>query len=157
MNIFYLDNNPIQCAQEHCDKHVVKMVVETAQLLSTADRVLDNSTTPIYKIAHKNHPSAIWCRTTTENYKWLYKLLIALLDEYEFRYEKSHKCWSLIPYLTRPPTNLIIGDFNPPPPAMPDEYKVKNDVIQSYRNYYKGAKYSFASWRKRPIPQWFNI
>jgi hypothetical protein len=156
MNIFYLSNDPKQCAIETCNKHVVKMVVETAQLLSTAHRVLDGDTDkPVYKIAHKNHPSAIWCRQTNNNYNWLYCLFVALLNEYEFRYEKDHKCWSLVPHLVSPPKNIPFGPFVPPPLAMPDEYKVP-DVIQSYRNYYKGAKASFAEWKGRPIPQWFN-
>jgi hypothetical protein len=157
MNIFYLDNNPTVCAQQHCNKHVVKMVVETSQLLSTAHRVLDdNVSSSIYKIAHKNHPSAIWCRTTSENYKWLYRLLVALLDEYECRYEKSHKCWSLIPHLVHLPRNIQHGPFSPPPLAMPDEYKVA-DTVESYRNYYRGAKSSFAKWKNRPTPDWFML
>lgn len=157
MNIFYLSENPVDCAQQHCDKHCVKMVVESAQLLSTAHRVINESVDlPIYKIAHKNHPSAIWCRTTDSNYKWLYKLFVALLEEYEYRYERSHKCWSLVPYLCNTPTGIVSGPFTPPPPAMPDQYKSTN-VIESYRNYYNGAKASFAKWKNRPTPEWFKI
>ena len=70
MNIFYLDKNPDLSAQLHCDKHVVKMILEYAQMLSTAHRVLDNSQ-DVYKIAHKNHPCTIWVRENKSNYKWL--------------------------------------------------------------------------------------
>ncbi len=157
MNIFYLNNNTKQCAIETCDKHVVKMIVESAQLLSTAHRVLDpECDTPVYKIAHKNHPSAIWCRQTNSNYKWLYNLFVALLDEYEYRYNKSHKCWNLVPHLVHTPVNIPDGRFTEPPLAMPDEYKVAN-TVESYRNYYRGAKSSFAKWKNRPTPDWFVL
>jgi len=157
MNIFYLDIDPFKCATQHCDKHVVKMIVESAQLLSTAHRVLDGDTEkPIYKIAHKNHPSAIWCRQTNNNYTWLYCLFVALLDEYWFRYDKKHKCLDLTPHLSSPPSNIPLGPFTAPPPAMPDQYKT-GSVVESYRNYYIGAKSHFAKWKRRPTPTWFEV
>ena len=131
MNIFYLDNDPKRCAQQTCDKHVVKMIVESAQLLSTAHHVLDGDVDGLYKPTHKNHPSAIWCRTTDSNYVWLWCLLVSL------------------------PTNIPNGDFTPPTPAMPDHYKT-DDALQSYHNYYNGSKASFAKWTGRSVPSWFN-
>ena len=72
MNIFYLDSDPYVAAKMHCDKHVVKMILESAQMLSTAHRVLDGDEYAdergLYKMAHKNHPSTIWVRTSTDNY-----------------------------------------------------------------------------------------
>lgn len=159
MNIFYLSKDPQQCAQYHCDKHVVKMILESAQLLSTAHRILDVDTTlPVYKATHKNHPSAIWCRQTSSNYTWLWSLLVELCSEYTYRYEKTHKCESsgLVDILKKLPQSIPSGSFTEPPPAMPDEYKTRSSV-QSYINYYKGAKASFATWKKRETPQWFSL
>ena len=157
MNIFYLDNNPEKCAELHCDKHVVKMIVESAQLLSTAHHVIDGSSARagIYKATHKNHPSAIWARTTDSNYNWLYVLWRELMREYKYRYMKTHACERLIEVLKKLPYNIQTGAFTPPPLAMPEEFKV-TDPIESYKNYYKGAKAHFAKWTNRSVPEWFN-
>ena len=158
MNIFYLHHDPKQCAQQTCDKHVVKMIVESAQLLSTAHHVLDGDVgMSIYKSTHKNHPSAIWCRQSDSNYVWLWCLLVSLCKEYTYRYGKIHKCQrdGLVSRLMKLPDNISSGPFTPPTPAMPDQYKV-GDVLQSYHNYYNGSKASFARWTGRPTPEWFN-
>lgn len=157
MNIFYLSNDPVECAKQHCDKHVVKMILETAQLLSNAHHMLDGEQviTPIYKLTHKNHPSAVWVRKRESHYRWLFGLWCALLDEYTHRYGKVHASSRLMSYLSKPPMNIEYGGgFEDPPPAMPDEYKVA-DTIQSYRNYYRGPKKSFATWKNREAPSWF--
>ena len=177
MNIFFLDNDIKKCAQYHCDKHVVKMILETAQLLSTAHRILDGTETVavsdtgrkkkkwilpnalenyIYSATHINHPSAIWCRKTDKNYCWLHQLLLALCKEYTYRYGKIHKCQAtgLVASLAKLPKNIPIGEFTPPTPAMPDEYKVSNDVLKSYHNYYNGAKVRMFAWKKRQPPNW---
>lgn len=160
VNIFYLSNEPKECAREHCDKHVVKMILESAQLLSNAHHMLDGDQVikPIYRLTHKNHPSAIWVRSSTSHYMWLWLLLVELCREYTHRYGKIHKVErdGLLQILKEPPVNIPNMDWlTDPPPAMPDEYKTTNSV-QSYRNYYKGAKASFARWTNRPIPEWFN-
>lgn len=160
MNIFYLSNEPTECAKFHVDKHVVKMILETAQLLSNAHHMLDGDQVikPIYKLTHKNHPSAVWVRASESHYKWLWSLLVALCNEYTHRYGKIHKVQreGLLNILESPPKNIpTVSWLSAPPPAMPDEYKV-SDPIQSYRNYYKGAKAAFARWTKRPAPEWFN-
>lgn len=141
----------------HCDKHVVKMIVETAQLLSTAHHVLDDNGDGFYKPTHKNHPSAIWCRRTDSNYVWLWCLLVSLCKEYTHRYGKIHKCQrdGLATRLMQLPINIPSGAFTSPTPAMPDEYKTI-DAVESYHNYYKGSKRSFAAWTNRPTPTWFN-
>ena len=103
MNIFYLNKSFRQTAKDHCDKHVVKMILETAQLLSTAHRVLDGDEyadrVNLYKATHKNHPSAVWVRSNKEAYDWTYMLLVQLCKEYTKRYNKEHKTARLIPWL----------------------------------------------------------
>lgn len=160
MNIFYLDHDPVECAKQHCDKHVVKMILETAQLLSNAHHMIDGEQVikPIYKLTHKNHPSAVWVRQCKAHYDWLWTLLHALCKEYTHRYGKVHKVEreGLLEILKDSPMGIgksIV--FVEPPPAMPDEYKAPS-AIQSYKNYYKGAKASFARWTNRPIPVWFS-
>lgn len=160
MNIFYLSNDPVDCAVQHVDKHVVKMILEYAQLLSNAHHMCDGEQviTPIYKLTHKNHPSAIWVRASRSHYRWLHTLLTSLCKEYTYRYEKVHKVEreGLLNILKTPPNALVDnGWLSDPTPAMPDEYKA-DTAIESYRRYYKGAKYSFARWKNRTVPGWFN-
>lgn len=183
MNIFYLNSDPKVCAQMHLDKHVVKMILEYAQLLSTAHRVADGVETQglsktgrkvkrwiitrgenveernsvLYTATHINHPSAKWARHTQHNYFWLYNLLYELCLEYTHRYGKTHlverKVLSTLALL---PHNIPLGEFTPPWRAMPDEYKIGDDAIASYQNYYVGAKSKFAKWTKREIPDWYT-
>ena len=177
MNIFYLSYDPRTCAAEHCDKHVVKMILEYAQLLSTAHRVLDGipytEKSPkgktvkryrldypreniLYKAGHINHPSAVWVRESSSHYRWLFELFQHCCIEYTRRYGNYHKSESMISYLWRAPQNSKDNGWQDPPPAMPDIYKVPGDVIQSYRNYYIGDKVSFAKWKSpATIPSWF--
>jgi hypothetical protein len=174
MNIFYLSNNATECARLHVDCHVVKMILETAQLLSTAHRVLDgveyidNSSgrnikrwrlnnsyeDHLYKVSHVNHPSAIWVRKSYDNYIWLHSLLVELCKEYSYRYGKIHKVEfsGLMKKLEYAPFNIRPGIFTEPTPAMPPEFIVENDSIQSYRNYYRGSKQHLHSWKNREIP-----
>ena len=176
MNIFYLDNDPTKCAQQHVDKHCVKMILEYAQLLSTAHRVLDGTQSTrlsktgrkqttfvlpdsresvLYSATHVNHPSAVWVRKSYHNYVWLYKLFIELLKEYTHRYGKTHACTRLVDDLYTPPTHIPKDDaFSEPTPAMPDNYKVVGDSIQSYKNYYLGDKQRMFSWKNREKPSW---
>lgn len=159
MNIFYLDGNARLAAEAHCDKHVVKMVLETAQLLSTAHRVLDGDeyadSVGLYKATHKNHPSAVWARNGQENYCWLHDLFNHLCFEYHKRYNKAHKTSKLMYPLSRIPTYIPLVSFCPPPQCMPDEYKVDNDTVLAYRKYYLGAKKHFAKWTKTQAPSWW--
>lgn len=134
MNIFYLAHNPRDCAEMHCDKHVVKMILETAQLLSTAHHML-GSDAP-YKVTHKNHPSAVWARSGLKQYNWLYGLLNALSDEYTLRYGKVHLTWQKCSEaLSEAPRGIPDTDWTEPPQCMPDECKHKS-TIMAYRRYY---------------------
>lgn len=162
MNIFYLDKDTKKCAIYHCDKHVVKMILEYAQILSTTHIVLDGHILSIkererlWKPTHTNHPSVIWCRQNINNYKWLYDLFLHLLDEYRHRYDKIHKCEKFRLIFNQSPVNIPNNAFFPPPLAMPNEYKLEC-AIQSYRLYYKKGKSHLALWKKRNPPNWYHI
>jgi hypothetical protein len=160
MNIFVLDSDPYIAAQMQCDKHVVKMVLETGQLLATAhhvvDKELDDVNAFLPKKTHENHPCAIWARTSNNNYTWLHCHFEALLNEYTYRYNKKHKWEIYRETLGWLPEQIQVGYKTPQPLCMPDEYKTK-DVIQSYRNYYLGDKARFAKWAKtRQAPNWWK-
>lgn len=176
MNIFYLSSDPRTCAEMHNNKHVVKMIIEYAQLMSTAHRVIDGTVrdiigesgrrkkvwsladdrdTILYSATHVNHPSAIWVRENQQNYFWLYSMWCHLLDEYTYRYGKVHACARLKDALKQYPKNIPLGIFFAPTPAMPSELKVlsknpipgrKYDVLASYHNYYNVEKRGFANW-----------
>jgi hypothetical protein len=181
MNIFYLDKNPQKCAEMHVDRHVCKMVIEYAQLLCTAHRVLDgeeyrrlsanNRSIKAWRLPDSredrlmkptmmNHPSAIWVRQSNKNYVWLYDLWCELLKEFTYRYGKTHACARLIPDLKMIPKNIPEGKFTGPTPAMPDECKVPGDSLQSYHNYYVMNKVHLWSWKgkinSRSKPHWFT-
>lgn len=160
MNIFFLDSNATVAASYHCDKHVVKMVLETAQLLSTAHHVLDGDSAPdgIYKATHINHPSNVWIRSGVPQYVWGWHLFSALLNEYTLRYSKIHKCQSLKYILDMPPVNIKRSAvWSDPPQCMPDQFKVPNDTVQAYRNYYMYGKAKIAQWKYTPVPDWYEF
>ena len=179
MKIFYLDHDVTKCAEMHNDKHVVKMILEYAQLLSTAHRILDghestilsasgrkkkvwqlpdNRDSVLYSATHANHPSAVWVRQSDKNYLWLANMLVALCEEYTHRYTKTHKverdglCYVLLKNI---PHNIRNSDFTQPTPAMPDNVKIAGDSIKSYRNYYINNKTHLANWKKRTTPEWY--
>lgn len=178
MNIFYLHSDPETCAKMHCDKHVCKMVIEYAQLLSTAHRVLDGKEyydrtsnnrrikrwlhpetvmeRNLYKASHVNHPSNIWVRQSLQNYIWTQNLWYFLCQEYTHRYGKGHLTYTKLKKLVvNAPINIPNTPFTQPTPAMPEYCKV-SDSLQSYRKYYINEKTYFAKWTKREIPEWFQ-
>jgi hypothetical protein len=151
MNIFYLDSDPVKAAQVQYNKHVVKMILESAQMLCTAHHHYtellsqDDSYIP-YKKAHYNHPSTIWCRENSEQYLWLYNHMIALGNEYTKRYNKIHltitKCADI---LQATPAGIPLGTFEEPPQCMPEQYKVAGCSITAYWNYYEQEKHTVAA------------
>lgn len=153
MNIFYLDEDLTKCAEAHCDRHVVKMILEYAQLLSTACR--ESGLDMGYKTTHKNHPCAKWVRASEDNFLWLADLAGAVNSEYKFRYghSRNHKSYDLICTLELPDLPKI--GLTELPKCMPDEYKV-DSVVESYRNYYRNDKVRFATWKNRDTPSWFT-
>ena len=160
MNIFILDYDVKKCAQYHVDKHVVKMILETAQLLCGVHHMTPQVAPQVapqvpYKLSHKNHPCAIWARESLTNYLYLCELGLELCYEYTYRYGKRHKSQDVIEWCIVNKPGIVDIGFTEPAKAMPDEYKV-DSVVQSYRNYYMGAKSGFAYWKGRETPKWFN-
>lgn len=175
MNIFYLDTDPVKAAQMNCDKHVVKMIIECAQLLSTAHRFLDGElwvdassgrklkrwklSDPakeeiIYKATHINHPSAVWARESKENYEWLYTHFMALCNEYTHRYGKIHLTQTKLENeLDKVPENIPNIGLTKMPQAMPD-YCKHADSVQAYRTYYINEKAAMLKYTNREKPEW---
>lgn len=161
MNIFVLDHDPVVAAEMQCDKHVVKMVLETAQLLCSPYQF--SNTNPPYKVTHYNHPCSKWTRASMANYEWLLKHGEALAREYTYRFGRVHKSSSVIHWcrqelmFCRSPLEGMIEYGTPFVMAMPDQYKVDGNAVQSYRNYYLGDKVRFATWQRgRAAPAWFK-
>ena len=151
MNIFYLDRDPYKAASYFYDKHKVKMILESAQMLCTAHHhyaeLLGYKPDYVpYKKAHYNHPSTIWCRQNVKQYYWLYNHMLALGKEYTKRYGKYHltisKCRDALEIC---PVGMPDDVFTEPPQCMPDEYKVPGDSITAYWNYYEQDKYKVAN------------
>ena len=152
MNIFYLDEDPVLAARSHCDKHVVKMILESAQIAcSVCDRYGVPAT---YRPTHRNHPCVLWAGDSRKNLNYLFALGLALGTEYTYRYGKTHKsvnvlfnavhaAFSQLPHLP----------FTPPPQCMPDEYRT-DDTVLAYRAYYRDAKSSILTYKRRPRPEW---
>lgn len=184
MNIFTLSLDPTECARMHCDKHVIKMVTEYAQLLATAHRVLDGVPTKVLspggmrrteyillddeqdsnmmKATHINHPCAVWARSSSDAFHELNMLLFALAKEYTFRYGKTHAAFerhinSRAHFI---PLNIRLGHAPERPQTMPPQYQVKGDPVSAYRAFYNGDKASFATWKGkvagREAPDWFT-
>lgn len=180
MNIFALDNEPLIAARQHCDKHVVKMILESAQMLSTAHRMLDGKeiittkngrksrqwilTDPvrdgiIYQAVHMNHPCTVWTRETEWNYRWHYDLFRSLCSEYTHRYGKIHTTETKLKDVLRMvPHNIPFGKLTPFRLAMGSNPECMGpDPVQSYRSFYKTKQARFRmTWTKRPIPTWFT-
>ena len=178
MNIFVLSECPIEAAQFQCNAHVVKMILESAQMLSTAHRILDGELSIIekngrkckvytlnderdgqmYKATHINHPCSIGCRESTSNYDWLYNHFLMLCEEYQYRYNKIHKTDSLLgEILATHPDNLPEHGMTRFALAMPDEFKMDN-VVESYRLYYSSKIKDFKMvWKNSGPPEWFRM
>lgn len=154
MNIFILDPDPEVAARQQCDKHVVKMILESAQLMAAAC-ILNGGTSP-YKLTHQNHPCSIWARETTANYEWLLTHHIAMLDEYTFRYGRVHKTQDHLDHWCRGVRLIPVGELTPFAQAMPEELRVPGDPVKAYRAYYNRDKAGFATWRNRSVPDWWE-
>ena len=153
MNIFFLSDLPILAAKLHCDKHVVKMCLETAQILAAAHRIHGNDSVT-YKLTHKNHPSVKWAAASPRHYRWLQRLGQELCNEYRTRYNRDHKCEQYIKgELLNPPEPLstLPDTWCNPPQCMPDDVK-HEDTVTAYKQYYRNYKKDFASWTLRQTP-----
>jgi hypothetical protein len=154
MNIFYLDVDIQKCVEYHCDKHVVKMCIEYAQLLSSVHHMVGADSTCMYKLTHKNHPCAVWARSSQQNYEYLFSLAVLLGEEYTHRYRKRHKSMDIVEAAQS--LDLPSLGFTDPPKCIPDDLKEIPDVVEAYRTYYKRDKAHFCKWTNRPIPDWFS-
>ena len=185
MNLFYLDENLDKCAEYHVDKHIVKMPLEAAQILTTTiwidthlgfiPRALEKSERDYINVIKKeiqhlpqetrplspylpmmyNHPCTIWARSSLDNHEWTHCYANALGEEYRYRYGKQHKSVTVINNLPEP-KQLPRKGFTEFGLAMPDVLKNYDDPIQSYRDYYHLDKATFASWKYREKPPWWN-
>ena len=182
MNRFIIEASPEACAMSLCNSHVVKMVLEEGQMLSTVHRVVDGKEITgktksgrnqkqwvlpdrrektLYKACHVNHPCTIWARETTANYKWAVDFFEAVSKEYTWRYEKNHAThFKLSRFLKNPPNNIDRSlELTPFPLAMgaaPHCIDEENP-IQSYRDYYWSKRENFDMvWTKREKPSWFK-
>jgi hypothetical protein len=152
MNIFLVDTDPIKAAQALCDKHCIKMILETAQLLSTSVYLTKGDLTGLYKPTHLAHPCTKWASESKINFNWLKNHGLGLLSEYTFRYRKEHKSTQIILKCTNESLpDLPATDFVQ---VMPEVYR-RPDPTEAYRAYYNSAKYMMATWTRRQPPEWW--
>lgn len=154
MNIFILDTNINKCARYHCDQHVVKMILESAQLLCTALHKKGFSTP--YKPTHLQHPCVLWVEASYDNFLWLKKLTLALNAEYRYRYRKpvDHKSVEVVNSLSH--CQYEATGRTAFVQVMPENYRVPGDAVTAYRRFYVGEKLAFARWTRRKPPAWLN-
>lgn len=153
MNIFYFDTDVERCARYHCDAHVVKMILESAQILCTVLWI--NNVPAPYRPTHKNHPSVLWANQSLSNWCWLRDLARTLNQEYQYRFnhDVNHRSYNVIMGLPLPP--IADDGLTAIPQVMPPEYQDASPVI-AYRHYFSCRKTHIAKWTKRPVPDWFN-
>jgi hypothetical protein len=168
MNLFILSLIQKQIAEDMMDKHVSKILLEAVQMLCSGKRILDPDdpiNERLYKLAHKNHPVTIWCRTSKANFIWTLDLIDELHKEWKFRYghpeSKVHKSYTVAMYLREniPSDDKFIEErLTPFALAMPEQYK-SDDPVMSYKNYYMSEeKQRIASWnKKRSKPEWYIV
>lgn len=160
MNIFYLNHDQKICAQDHCDKHVVKMILETAQMLSAVHDRHNSWTASMYKPTHTGHPCTRWAGDSILHYEWLHKLGMELCYEYTNRYGKVHKTEAVLEALRKPPAelyDLYPAEWQDLPKCMPEEFK-RETSLESYKIYYRQKQHTIdMKWWKNfnNAPQWF--
>jgi hypothetical protein len=155
MNIFVLDNDPVVAAQMQCDKHVVKMVLESAQMLSTISHKLGGISP--YRPTHVNHPCVLWAQASQDNWDWLVQHARALADEYTFRYGRVHKSASIINQVVTEGARPTDPGLSPHALCMPEETRIPGNPVDSYRIFYVMDKHPFAAWKKgRDAPDWWQ-
>jgi hypothetical protein len=182
LNLFILSECPIEAAQLQCNAHVTKMTLESAQMLSTAHRMLDGHAIKglsksgkrasthyihpslddiLYKAVHFHHPCTVWTMQTSANYEWHYQHFVALAQEFTYRYGKQHRSYILLKdVLSSPPKNIKTGPLTKQLLAMKSnpECMFPDDPVRSYRAFYQTKQDRFKMvWTKRPIPDWFKV
>jgi hypothetical protein len=156
MNIFALHDDPYAAAQMQCDKHVVKMPLECAQMLCTVQRAEGNDDPALYRSTHVKHPCTVWAGANTANYFWLFEHFQALAQEYFYRYGRQHLSWVKLKNVLKsvPQSITIANDHTPFALAMPDQYKFFDSPVECYRAYYKHEKAPILKYTKRAMPVW---
>ncbi|MBU4318802.1 MAG: hypothetical protein KKF30_16205 [Proteobacteria bacterium] len=154
MNIFVLDRDVGKCARYHADQHVIKMILESAQMLCTVVNHYGGKAP--YRSTHQNHPCTLWAGHSLSNWQWLYRLALALNREYRYRFRTSsdHKSALVVLGLRQPRIDDVgLTEFAQ---TMPDPYRVPGDAVTAYRQFYLGEKARFARWTRRKPPRWFS-
>ena len=184
MNIFFLNRDPRLAAVDHCDKHVCKMILESTQMLCAAHwhfllldndkkisdfkRVkdakawlednIDKKLQPPWKLTHYNHPCTVWARESLSNYVWLAELGLELCNEYTRRYKKTHLTARNLKWLRKNiPTSISENYFTNVPLCVPEDCKVEDNPVESYRRYYAKHKSRFAKWKYTIVPDWYEV
>lgn len=154
MNIFVLDLNVEKCAHYHCDQHVVKMILESIQIICTALNSKGFATP--YKSTHTKHPCVLWAGESYDNVKWLTMLAKSLNCEYKYRYRKSGDHASI--QVLNQVKGMIFesSGLTEFVQAMPEKYRVPGDPVSAYRRFYVGEKLRFARWTRRRRPMWIQ-
>ena len=153
MNIFVLHSNPVTAAQMQCDKHVVKMILESAQMLCTVAHT--HGFDAPYRATHKKHPCTLWAAKSKANWQWLIDHAMGLCAEYTKRYNKVHKSQQHVEWCQQLPIPLPAIGLTTFAQAMPEQYK-NPCVVKAYRAYYHGEKSHFATWKTEPPKWWHN-
>lgn len=153
MNIFVSDADPVIAAQNLDDKRLIKMILESAQLLCTALHLNNASHLAKYKKTHENHPSNVWVRQNQSNYLWLVDHFEALCNEYTYRYNKVHASMTMLSDLRSGASFLPAGDLTPFAncAARSDlgiDFKSEADTVKAYQ------KYLIARWNADTKPKW---
>lgn len=154
MNIFILDDDMQMCVEYHADQHVVKMILESTQMLCTV--LNENGVTAPYKSTHTKHPCTLWAGKSLSNWIWLRDFTLKLNEEFRYRFDhiNNHKSADVASELVNPPIpDLGLTEFVQ---AMPEQYRVEGNAVQAYRNFYIGEKSGFTTWTKRSVPAWFE-
>lgn len=158
MNIFLLDMDPAACAQAHFDRHIVKMPLELAQMLSTAAVARGDRSMP-YRGTHKNHPMTKWVGASRQNFEFTIRLGLALCDEYKYRYARTHACQRVIHMAQDLPSSLWAGDESDAtefPQVMPEVLRIPGNPVEAYRTLYVfGKAERMRCWKRRDPPAWF--
>lgn len=155
MNIFYLDDDPKKCAEYHADRHIVKMPIETTQMLCTNLRERFGIEVP-YKSVYINHPCTVWVGESHANFEWMWDFGMTLCQEYSYRYNKLHKCQLVLESLVDiipDSSSWTTQDFTPRPLCVAPEFKRFGPVV-AYRLQYLYRKQRMFKWTGRLVPYW---
>lgn len=156
MNIFFTSSDPVECAQALDDKRLVKMPVESVQMLSSA--IFRHGGTPVYRVAWTKHPCTIWSGDSRENFEWHLEHLKAMNDEFRNRYGKDHGSFLAGYSALKAQIGLIAPTGLTPFPNC-SLFKGVQNVHEAYRlGFYEKWKNDKRppKWTNRSVPAWYN-